>query len=44
MEIAAADLREDGVAEDVRVSPSYPGLKSYYKVHVVPCMIKTGTL
>lgn len=37
-------LPDTGVAEDVRVSPSYPGLSSVYRVHIVPCEIKIGEL
>jgi len=32
-------VKEQGLAEDVRESPSYPGMKSYYRIHVVDCNI-----
>jgi hypothetical protein len=37
--IDEAALPDAGVAEDTRVSPSYPGLTSVYRVHIIPCEI-----
>eukprot|EP00397_Hematodinium_sp_SG-2012_P016775 GEMP01017126.1.p1 GENE.GEMP01017126.1~~GEMP01017126.1.p1 ORF type:complete len:429 (+),score=102.68 GEMP01017126.1:107-1393(+) len=36
------EIDTDLVTEDIRESPSYPGLKSYYRIYIVPAEIDTS--
>ena len=44
IKIDEANLPESGIGEDRRDSPSYPGIMSVYKVHIIPCEIDLNNM